>query len=157
MSEPKFTISQRGFTTFIVFIIAAGLGAIAFNNGYRLPSLNNVTVDEILSFFLPLTGVIFILNQFYDVIDSKVADGSLVAGDWMALFKLPSWYAAVVACAAGIYQFFGGLIVSADTQVLIVNLLQAFVFLLLRSFTDRLPAQKLSMAEKYAANTPKAA
>ncbi len=141
-------ISQRGFTTGIVMLIALGLGAIAFYNGYRLPSLRNVTVDEIMSFFLPLTGVIFILNQFYDVIDAKVADGSLVAGDWLALFRLPSWYAAVVACAAGIYQFFGGQLVSADTQVLIVNLLQAFVFLLLRSFSDRLPVQKLTVVQK---------
>lgn len=132
-------ISQRGFTTAIVFLIALGLGAMAIYGGYRLPSLRNVTVDEVLSFFLPLTGVIFILNQFFDVVDAKIADNTLVSGDWMALFKMPMWYATVVSCTAGVFQFFGGEALSPDTQVLIVNLLQAFVFLLLRSFSDRLP------------------
>ena len=135
----KFSFSQRGFTTAIVFVIGLGLGTMAFYNGFRLPSFRSVTVDEILSFFLPLTGVVFILNQFYSFLDAQISDGNLESRDWFALFKMPTWYATVVACSAGMYQFFGGQIISADTQTLIVNLLQAFIYLLLRSFTDRLP------------------
>jgi hypothetical protein len=141
-------ISQRAFTTIVVFVIALGLAAIAVYNGYRLPSLRNITVDELLTFFLPLTGVVFILNSFYDVLDSKVLDGSLEAGDWLALFRMPSWYSTVVACAAGCYQFFGGQLISADTQVMIVALLQSFVYLLLRSFSNRLPSEQVTVSQK---------
>lgn len=135
----KFNFSQRGFTTAVVFIIGLGLGTIAVYNGYRLPSFRNVTVEDMLSFFLPLTGVVVILNQFFSVLDALIADKKLASGDWLALFSMPTWWSTIVACSAGIYQFFGGQIISPDVQVLIVNLLQAFVYLLLRSFTERIP------------------
>lgn len=130
-------MSQRTFSTLIVFALFIIVGIVAAAQG-TIPPLSDIT-GNFLQFVTPAIGVFYILKNWLDVLDAKIADGSLKPGDIVALFSMTDFYMAMVAALSGIFQTFGLKVMDADTQTFLVNSILVAVNVLLRSFTDRPP------------------
>lgn len=130
-------MSQRTFSTLVVFALFIVVGIIAAAQ-HTIPPLADIG-NNLLQFVTPAIGVFYILKNWLDVLDAKIADGSLQPGDIVALFSMTDFWLAMVAALSGIFQTFGLKVMDADTQTFLVNSILVAVNVLLRSFTDRPP------------------
>jgi hypothetical protein len=138
-------MSQRlfSFLIVVVFFVLAGVYAVV---NHILPPLSDIG-GNLLTFVTPLVGVFITLNSWFDVLDSKVADGSLPPGSIRPLLTMSDFYVAMVACLAGIFQTAGLKVIDETTQAFIVSSALVLVNVLLRSFTERTPTAKVTKAQ----------
>lgn len=138
-------MSQRLFSFLIVIVMFVLAGVYAVVNQI-LPPLGDI-MGNFFTFLAPVMLVFITLNSWFDVIDSKIADGSLLPGDVKPLLTMPAFYTAMVASLAGIFQTFGLNVINEATQAFIVDSALVMVNVLLRSFTERTPAQKVTQSQ----------
>jgi membrane protein implicated in regulation of membrane protease activity len=138
-------MSQRLLSTLLVLVMFAVGGVVAFVQ-HTLPPLSDISAN-LLTFVAPVVGVFYVLNKWLDTVDSKVADGSIQPGEIRPLLTMPDFYAAMVACLAGIFQTYGFKLLDADTQTFLVNSILVVVSVLLRSFAERTPSQSITQSQ----------
>ena len=138
-------MSQRLFSFLIVIVMFVLAGVYAVVNQI-LPPLGDI-MGNFFTFLAPVMLVFITLNSWFDVIDSKIADGSLLPGVVKPLLKMPAFYTAMVASLAGIFQTFGLNVIDEATQAFIVDSALVLVNVLLRSFTERTPAATVTKTQ----------
>lgn len=138
-------MGQRLISFLIVIVMFVLAGVYAITNGV-FPPLGDLS-SNLLVFVTPVIGVFITLNSWFNVLDSKVADGSLDAGDVSALFTLSEFYVSMVACLAGVFQSVGLKVIDEATQAFIVNSALVLVNVLLRSFTERTPKATITKTQ----------
>ncbi len=148
-------MSQRLFSTLLAFVIFIAAGVVAATQ-HVLPPLSDIGAN-ILTFVTPAIGTLVILNTWLDVLDAKVADGTLKAGEIAPLLKMPDFYTAMVSVLVGALQTFGLKAIDTNTQALIVNGLLTFSIIVLRSFTDRTPKSEVTVEQSAKALSAKSA
>lgn len=130
-------MSQRLFSTLFAFALVILAGFIAGARGV-LPSLDNL-LGDLFIVVTPFVGILLTLNVWLDVVDSKVADGSMKAGDIPALLTSVDFWTTMVAIFFGAGQALGITLMNVEQQAILVNGLLAFSWIVLRSFTNRTP------------------
>jgi hypothetical protein len=130
-------MSQRLFSTLFAFALVILAGLIAGARGV-LPSLDNL-LGDLFTVVTPFVGILLTLNVWLDVVDAKVADGSLAAGDILGLLTSADFWTTMVAIFVGSGQALGIALIDPEQQALLVNGLLAFSWIVLRSFTNRTP------------------
>jgi len=138
-------MSQRLFS-FLVVLVMFGLAGVYAVVNQILPPLTDI-MGNFFTFLSPLILVFVTLNSWFDVVDSKVADGSLKPGEIRPLLTMPAFYTAMVASLAGIFQTFGLKVIDEATQAFIVDSALVLVNVLLRSFTERTPAATVTKTQ----------
>lgn len=134
-------MSQRLFSTLFAFALMILAGVIAGVRG-SLPSLDNL-LGNFFTLVTPFVGVLLTLNVWLDVVDAKVADGSMKAGDIAGLFTMADFWTAMVTIFVGAGQALGVTIIDPEQQAILVNGLLAFAWIVLRSFTNRTPKSQV--------------
>jgi hypothetical protein len=130
-------MSQRLFSTLFAFALMILAGVIAGVRG-ALPSLDNL-LGDLFTVVTPFVGVLLTLNVWLDVVDAKVDDGSMQAGDVLGLFTMADFWTAMVTIFIGAGQALGVVLIDPEQQAILVNGLLAFSWIVLRSFTSRTP------------------
>lgn len=138
-------MSQRLVSFLIVVAMFVIGGAVAWTQ-HVLPPLDDIGAN-LLTFAVPIVGVFVTLKTWFDVLDSKVADGSLAPNDLMAMFATPAFITYIVACAAGVIQSYGFKVLDANTQTFIVDSALVLINVLFRSFTNRTPGATLNKTQ----------
>lgn len=127
------TIKSQRLVTFIVLIVAAVLMALG---GGQITLSDSIT-NTVISLAAPFLLIFTTLSNLYAFLDARIAEGKLQAGDILGMLTMKEWWIAMIANVAGLGQIFGYKIISADEQVILVNVALAFVTVLLQSFTNR--------------------
>ncbi len=138
-------MSQRLFSTLFAFgllILAFVLAAVQ----HVLPPVTDLA-GNVFTLITPVVGVLINLNSYLGVIDMKVADGSLTAGDIGGLVTTPEFWTTQVAIFFGAALAFGVKVIDPQQQALLVNGLLAFSWIVLRSFTNRAPQGDIIKAQ----------
>jgi hypothetical protein len=141
-------MSQRLFSFLTMIVLFVLVGVYAAANGLIDFHIGDLFGADFVTTLTPFIFVLTTLSTFFDVIDSKVADGTLPAGDIGRLIQMSEFYVAMVTILSGALQIFGLRVLDEETQTLIVNAALLAVTLLFRSFTDRTPTQRLTVAQK---------
>ena len=136
-------MSQRLFFAILIAVLFVVIGTAAWTQG------NSVFIDTanlnaaLISIIAPVILIVSTVNQFFNVVDARVADGKLQPGDIVALFTMSEFYVALVAAASGLLQVFSFELLSPDTQAVLVNGLLALATVVLRSLSNRAPTDPL--------------
>lgn len=138
-------MSQRLLSFLIVVVIFIVGGALAWTNGV-FPPLTDISAN-LLTFAAPIVGVFVTLNSWFNVLDSRVADGSLKPGDILGMLTMPTFITAMVACLAGVFQSFGLKVIDPTAQTFIVDSVLVLINVLLRSFSERTPTATITKSQ----------
>lgn len=138
-------MSQRLFSTLFAFVLMILAGVIAGVRG-ALPSLDNL-LGNLFTVVTPFVGVLLTLNVWLDVVDAKVDDGSMIAGDVLSLFTMADFWTAMVTIFIGAGQALGVVLIDPEQQAILVNGLLAFSWIVLRSFTNRTPKTQVARVQ----------
>lgn len=138
-------MSQRLFSTLFAFVLMILAGVIAGVRG-ALPSLDNL-LGDLFTVVTPFVGVLLTLNVWLDVVDAKVDDGSMIAGDVLSLFTMADFWTAMVTIFIGAGQALGVVLIDPEQQAILVNGLLAFSWIVLRSFTNRTPKTQVARVQ----------
>ena len=139
-------MSQRLFYFLALLVGVVAVAGLAFLQGHQLVITGETLNEQLLSVIAPLAILAVMVNNFFDVIDARVASGQLKAGDIAGLFTLNEFYVTTVAVIAGLLQAFGFTALAPDTQMAIVNLALIFATLVMRSFVNRAPTDPIPTA-----------
>lgn len=129
-------MSQRTFTFLLLVLLAVVIAAAAYYNGLGVVIGEDLN-ETLLALAAPLTLVATTILGVFEVIDARVKEGKLKAGDIPALFMMPEWWVGMIASVSGLLQLFDFKVLPPDTQTILVNLGLALATLLLRSLSNR--------------------
>jgi hypothetical protein len=129
---------QRRITFAIVLVAAILIGAASFASGAAKLDFSTMNFNDFLvALAAPLLLSFTTLAGIFDVIDSRVAAGKMDAGDVVALFLMPEWYAGILSIIAGEAQFLNIAVINPNTQAMLVDLFLGAATLLFRTLSNR--------------------
>lgn len=134
--------SQR-FLSFLLLVIAGVV--MALGGGHVTISTDLVTT--VVALAAPFTLIFMNITGLFDVIDSRVAEGTLSPGDLLGMISLKEWWASMIFSVAGLLQIFGYKAIDPTEQAVLVNVALAFITVLLRSVSNRATSDPLSVGD----------
>lgn len=136
-------MSSQRFVSFLLLVIAGVL--MALGGGHITISTDLVTT--IVGLAAPFTLIFMNLSGLFDVIDSRVAEGTLSPGDLIGLVSLKEWWTSMIFSVVGLLQIFGYKAIDPAEQAILVNVALAFITVLLRSVSNRATTDPLSVGD----------
>jgi len=134
-------MSSQRFVSFVILVIAGALMALG---GGRI-TIDTDIVTTVVALAAPFTLIFMNITSLFDVIDSRVAEGKLEAGDFLGLLTLKEWWTSMLFSIAGLLQIFGYKAIDPTEQAVLVNVALAFVTVLLRSVSNRATKDPLTI------------
>ena len=134
-------MSSQRFVSFLLLVIAGVV--MALGGGHITISTDLVTT--IVGLAAPFTLIFMNLSGLFDVIDSRVADGSLAPSDLIGMVSLKEWWTSMIFSVVGLLQIFGYKAIDPAEQAVLVNVALAFITVLLRSVSNRATSDKLTI------------
>ena len=132
-------LGQRGGTaivTLILFVIAVAMG----QDPGTLPigPDGNILSPEFLGDLLAPLGAVFVaFHGVFKVINRRIDERNLDAGDFLALLKMKEFWVYVVTVIVGLLQVAGIRVLHEEQQMVLANAAAIVFAMLLRSWGDR--------------------
>lgn len=136
-------MSSQRFLSFLLLIVA---GVVMALGGGRI-TITTDLVTTVIGLAAPFTLIFMNVSSLFDVIDSRVAEGTLAPGDLLGLISLKEWWTSMIFSVVGLLQIFGYKAIDPAEQAVLVNVALAFITVLLRSVSNRATTDPLSVGD----------